>query len=90
MKQIIFQKEQIKSKESIFQILQKELALPEYFGHNLDALYDVLQEVSVDVHIALPDVITKESYLGTYGKSLIQVLKDSALENEHIHLSIYK
>ncbi len=34
----------ITTKEELHDLLAKELSLPEYYGHNLDALHDVLTE----------------------------------------------
>nr|1X1W_D Chain D, Barstar [Bacillus amyloliquefaciens]1X1W_E Chain E, Barstar [Bacillus amyloliquefaciens]1X1W_F Chain F, Barstar [Bacillus amyloliquefaciens] len=42
MKKAVINGEQIRSISDLHQTLKKELALPEYYGENLDALWDAL------------------------------------------------
>lgn len=42
MKQIEFDFDRISNIEDFYTIVSRELVLPEYFGRNLDALWDVL------------------------------------------------
>lgn len=39
--------------KAFHQALAKELALPEWYGHNLDALYDCLTELEAPLHLIL-------------------------------------
>ena len=39
--------------KAFHQALAKELALPEWYGHNLDALYDGLTELEAPLHLIL-------------------------------------
>ena len=68
--------------------LKRKLALPGYYGNNLDALWDCL---STDfspkvITIRHPEAIIKN--LGSYGEALIQVFLDAAAANEYIHVDI--
>lgn len=42
MKNVIFNFEKIETMDDFYQTAVKELSLPDYFGNNLDALWDVL------------------------------------------------
>lgn len=68
------------SRSETHQYLMQELKLPEYYGKNLDALYDCLTELHrVKIVLTYKDAMLNS--LGAYGQSLLQVLKDAAQEN---------
>ncbi|MBQ3864247.1 MAG: barstar family protein [Clostridia bacterium] len=72
------------SKADTHRYLAEVFAFPEYYGNNLDALYDSLSE--------LPSCIIRMTYpwalagLGEYGISLLRVFQDIALERSDIQL----
>ena len=68
--------------------LAKELQLPAYYGHNLDALYDVLTDISIDTKVKISHTITDQSHLGSYGDTLIQVFQDASDENPPLTLLV--
>ena len=43
----------ITDRKELHRILAKALSFPEWYGHNLDALYDCLTSISVDTHVIL-------------------------------------
>ena len=54
-----------KTRADLYDLLEQELPLPDYFGRNLDALYDVLSEIPEDlregfVPYVKPDTGTRE------------------------------
>lgn len=64
----------IEDKESLWKEVSKVLELPEYFGNNLDALADVLQEQDMQ---GMLRVIHEEQLiekLGNYGKIFIEII----------------
>ena len=67
--------------EAIHSQLALVLHFPDYYGRNLDALYDCLTEVQTDVCLELrhPDA------LGSKGPALAATLRDAAEENPHLH-----
>ena len=67
----------------IQEYLQECFQFPEYYGKNLDALYDCLTEICEDVEVT---VIVKEDT--SYNRSLCRVFERASKENEHILLSI--
>lgn len=57
--------------------LAEQLALPDYYGRNLDALYDLLTEREGPTRILIRGGDTLLSWLGDYGKALIQTMLDA-------------
>ena len=59
--------------------LKRAMGLPEWYGRNLDALYDLAstmrgEAVLLDAHVPLRE-------LGEYGEKLIETLRDAARDN---------
>ena len=77
------------SREVLHTYLAKKLAVPAYYGKNLDALHDSLTERSDPLHITVTYSERLKENLGDYGDTLLQVLQDVAEENEQITLSVY-
>lgn len=65
-------------REEAMELLGRELVLPEWWGHNLDALHDCLTELGRPVRIELYDRETMEA--SPFGRRLLRVLEDSAVE----------
>lgn len=64
----------IDGKESLWKAIGEIVELPEYFGNNLDALSDVLQEKAIQGKIC---VLNKEKIidtLGDYGRIFLQII----------------
>lgn len=73
---------------ALHKYLRSALALPVYYGSNLDALYDCLTEITEETELIVPQDVTKEEYLGWYGSQLLQVLQDAAEENPSLKVKI--
>jgi len=58
--------------------LQDRLGLPEYYGHNLDALYDLLTECAQPKTIVLRHPEALHAALGDYGRALLDTLHQAA------------
>ena len=73
------------NKASAHTYLKEEFSFPDYYGNNLDALYDCLMEVS-DCRILLQNP-TALSAMGEYGTALLETLRDAARDNPTLELS---
>ena len=60
--------------------LRQALDLPDYYGENLDALYDCLTELGPEAQITLVGSEALLEQLGDYGKKLLATLRDGAEE----------
>lgn len=73
------------TKEETHLYLKRVLNLPEYYGMNLDALYDCISTMRhVKVYLIHWDVIVES--LGEYGHQLLQTLSEAAEENPGFEL----
>lgn len=88
MRKIELDLKKMNSVANLHQHLFKVLDLPKYYGCNLDALHDCLTEIGEKLEIVVPAQVTEEKYLGAYGEGLLQVLQDSAEENDCLKITI--
>ena len=80
MMRIIIDGRHIHCKEHLFDEIGRHLELPDYFGHNLDALYDILTERD-DLQVEFINMRElKASLGGSYIEQLTAVLKDAGAE----------
>lgn len=59
--------------------LMKALDLPDYYGKNLDALYDCLTEIECEIELV---------NAGEVDEDIIETFKDAAAENEFLTFKI--
>lgn len=76
----------LKSKEELHSTIQWQLGLPDYYGRNLDALWDVLSTWSTPLQIAVTNEAELKLHLAQYAENLLQLLQDAAQENAVITL----
>ena len=88
MKKINLDLAHMQSVPALHNYLRSVLALPVYYGANLDALYDCLTELDAATELVVPVAIADEAHLGWYGEQLLQVLQDAAEENEALTVTI--
>lgn len=77
---------QIGDKDMLHDILADSLKLPEWYGRNLDALYDCLVDLQEETEIRVFGGAAMQERLGKYAAALLRVLGDAAEENRRIHL----
>ncbi len=65
------------TRENAHEHLVRQLSLPDWYGRNLDALYDLLTAGTGAETITLTHAEALEE-LGAYGRRLLQVLRDAA------------
>lgn len=64
--------------------LAERMELPEYYGRNLDALYDVLMDFGSGTEIILTDPAAVAKNLGKYGEALLGTMQEAAEENPNL------
>lgn len=86
--EIVLDVKRFKGRSRAHAYLKETLRLPDYYGRNLDALYDCLGEIGEETVIVVPKAIQNKEYLGEYGKTMLQVFRDAAEENEALTVKI--
>ena len=77
MKQIVISCAGIDSSRQLHELLHRELALPDWYGHNLDALYDCLTSMQEETSLTF----TEFEALPFVTKGFRRVLTDAMLKN---------
>lgn len=77
----------IGSREALHRALRETLSLPEWYGKNLDALYDCLTDLREPVELEVTNATKLCESLGGYALALLHVLRDSERENENLTVS---
>lgn len=74
----------MQNKEMAHEYLKEMLKAPEYYGNNLDSLWDILTSYSRPISIKLINKEKLIDYLSYYGTHLILVFEDAMDENPNI------
>ena len=89
MKQILLDGAELFTMEQVHAKLVSELAFPEWYGKNLDALYDCLTETGEQTDIVLANFAMLEEHLGRKADALRRVLQDACAENSNLFMEEY-
>ena len=75
-------------RQQLHKEITRQLQLPEYYGENLDALWDVLTEWSQPLQIIVEksDVLTRQ--LGGYGEMVLQLFQEAEEQNKVLSVEI--
>lgn len=76
--------DKILDKDMLHDKLANSLHFPDWYGRNLDALYDCLTDMEEGVVIQFLQKDMLEKHLGKYAEMLFQVVLASAKENSSI------
>ena len=75
------------TREQLHQTLARDLDLPEYYGANLDALYDVLTAETRPVKLRLqPEQLWQT--LGDYAEVLLRLCLEAAAQNPALQVEL--
>lgn len=79
----------VTTKSELHDILVKELPLPEHYGHNLDALYDVLTDTTEAWNIIFYNTSTMEKELPDYLENLKKLSNRARKESPNLKIRFY-
>jgi len=80
MKYVFLGKETVTNIDDVFDIFEKGFELPDYFGRNIDALYDCLSVEAEQRLIVIADKEYLTEILGRRGKALFTMIEDADKE----------
>lgn len=86
MKKVILNCEKLLQRKQAHLYLAEMLDFPDYYGKNLDALYDCLTEVGECIIVLEGEDILRESE--GYGAKVLKVLKEAAHANPGLKLEV--
>lgn len=87
MKIVILDAKKMLEKEKMHEYFAKKFDLPEYYGKNLDALFDCLCEINEPTLIKLKN---EDALQGDTKESLIRLFHDVCNENEMVKFELVK
>jgi len=86
--QVIIDGRNMKDKQTLHAYLKEQCKFPEYYGNNLDALYDVLTDREEPLEIKLEHADELKEILCGYGEAFIETLEDAAAASKNFKLEI--
>ena len=87
MKSVILDAKKMLEKEQMHEYLAKKFDLPEYYGKNIDALFDCLCEINEPTLIKLKNESALDDGMK---KSLVELFHDVCNENELVKFELVK
>ena len=88
MKTIVIDGGMMFTREAAHDYLALRLGFPDYYGRNLDALYDLLTESTAPMTILVTHWAELEQNLGHYAAALLDTLYDAAKENQSLTIQV--
>ena len=73
-------------RNALHDYLKLQFGFPDYYGKNLDALYDLLTETPAPMKIEFLNFNEAEISLGNYARSLADTLRDAAEDNPFLEI----
>lgn len=86
--QVIIDGRTIKDKQTLHAYLKEQCKFPDYYGNNLDALYDVLTDRTEFLEIKLEHAEELKEILCGYGEAFLETLEDAAASCSNFKVDI--
>ena len=87
MKTIVLDCDQMTGREADHDYLARELSFPEWYGRNLDALYDFLTERAAGWRVVFTGCAGAEERLPSYMRSLQRMCQDAEAETPELYIA---
>lgn len=87
MKNIILDGAKMTSRRALHDELAEKLSAPDFYGRNLDALYDLLTELG-GTEITLENSDAMLEYLGGYAEAALTVFREAAEYNKNLKFQL--
>ena len=76
----------ISSRSEFYERVREAIEVPDYFGDNLDALYDILTEISSETIIKVTGMDSTAPEMESYMKKFRELCEDICGENEFVKI----
>lgn len=86
---VILEGHEMNERETVHLYLKEKLEFPDYYGRNLDALWDLLSTDARDLEIIILGSEAILEGLGAYGERLLDTLAQAAEENKNLQVEMY-
>lgn len=80
--------EKIMDEEMFHDVISETLGFPEWYGKNLDALYDCLTDISEETELVIKNATYFNYNLGIYAGKLVSVFVEAEAANPNFTLTI--
>lgn len=87
MKTIILDGRHMTSVQAAHTYIEEKLEIHDYYGKNLDALWDALTSIGTGTKLEIIHFDSVKASLGIYAEKLQQVLIDAADENTFLQIT---
>ncbi|HSP48095.1 MAG TPA: barstar family protein [Clostridiaceae bacterium] len=89
MRRVILNGKRMISREIAHAYLKRKLDFPDYYGKNLDALWDLLTTIHepLEIHVIHGDRMLAK--MGDYGQRLLETLEEAAKESRHVTIVVH-
>ena len=88
MKEIVISCLEISDKKALHTVFAEGLSFPEWYGGNLDALFDCLTGICEETKIVIDNFAALEENLGSYAAAFKKVMLKADEDNEKIRIEI--
>lgn len=89
MRQFLINGATMTSKKEMYQQLNRLFSFPPYFGNNLDALWDVLNETDEPTEIHFEHTNTLLKKMEGYGEKLLKLFRQLEKSNSNVTVYFY-
>ena len=86
MRTIVLDGKKMRSRKETHEYLAARFEFPEYYGKNLDALYDCLCEIGEQTTVVFYRLEKMKKEQETYAQSLISTFEDATENNKNLTL----
>jgi ribonuclease inhibitor len=87
MNRIILNGKRMITREVTHAYLKRKFSFPDYYGRNLDALWDLLSDIAKETEIVVVNAHFIPEKLGKYGVSLLKVFEDLNEESRRVKVT---
>lgn len=87
MNQLVIDGNFIESKAQLHELIAHELQFPDWYGKNLDALFDCLTDLSEETAIEIKNADLLRETLGGYADRLLQAVSEASEINRMIEFN---